>query len=157
MAETLIDDFLKKSSTHLVQLDGQLALLSVGGILCDNTLSDSLVNLLDSNLICFGGCSLITGLDGGVKLLDEGLELGLQHFILHGLGFGDQNSLLGRFDIGHGIHLLIFVFKCLNILTPFYNKIKYFFKKETSFWHFAEILKKIYKINAKCRSFCTIF
>jgi hypothetical protein len=101
----------QESSTHLVQFQGQLALLSVGGILSNNTLSNSLVNLLYGNLVSFGSSSLITGLNSGVELLDQSLDLTLQNFVLQGLGIGNQNSLLSRLDIGHWIHLLVLIFQ----------------------------------------------
>lgn len=88
-----------KNSGESVELCSELALLSCSVILVKNTLSDSLVNLLDSGLIGFACESLITCCESCIILLDGGLHGRLEHLILQSLCFDNENALLCGLNI----------------------------------------------------------
>ena len=93
-----------KSSTKTdlresVELCGKLALLSCSVVLVKNTLSDSLVNLLDSSLIGFACECLVTCCESCFILLDGSLHGSLEHLVLQGLSIGNENALLCGLNI----------------------------------------------------------
>ena len=65
-----------------------------GGVLVENTLRGGLVDRLDGLAHSGVGGGLVAGLGGGVELLDVGLQLRLDHLVLHILLLGDENALL---------------------------------------------------------------
>lgn len=84
---------------HLVQLDGEAALLVCGVVLMKNSAADSLVDLLHSELVR-SHCSLfIARRQGSVILLDKSLELRLEHLVLQSLVAIYENSLLRGLNV----------------------------------------------------------
>ena len=95
-----------QDSGQLVQLQSQAALLVRGIVLVQQTLGSSLVDRLDGHLVSDIGLAAVAFRHRGLKLLDVGLERGLRGLVLHGLGLGHQDTLLGRLDIRQTKHLL---------------------------------------------------
>ena len=75
-----------------VELLSELALLSCSLVLVHDTLSASLVNLLDSKLDSFRGLL-------SVSSLDNSLKVGLNHLVLKCLSVDNLYSLLSGFNI----------------------------------------------------------
>ena len=91
---------------HLVELQGHGALAVSSGILVHDTLSHSLIDLLDSNLVCAIGLGAIAFCGSDLKLLDGGLQCGLLGLIASIVHCGELNTLLGRLNIRQTKHLL---------------------------------------------------
>ena len=89
-----------------VELQGDAALVPSGVVLVEDPLADRLVNGGDSNLGSGLSGLLIAGGGGTLELLEVGLEQRLGSLVLLILSLGDENSFLGRLDIGHEKHLL---------------------------------------------------
>ena len=105
-----------------VQLLGELALLTSSGVLVQDTLGNALIDGLDSSFISsFNG---FTGGDSSVKLLDHGLHLGLGSAILRVVDLADQDTLLGRLDVGHDSDLPYSEIYSRIILSFFLQKSK---------------------------------
>ena len=96
-------------SGQLAQLNGHAALLVGGIVLVQQPLDNSLVHSLDGHLVSDIGLAAVAFRHRGLKLLDVGLERGLRGLVLHGLGLGHQDTLLGRLDIRQTKHLLRFL------------------------------------------------
>ena len=105
MSETL-RRFLLNQSGQLVELDGHGALLASGVVLVQQTVSDSLVDGLDSHLVRAIGLAAVAFRHRGVKLLQVRLQLGPLSLVLRSLGLIHQDTLLGRLDIRQTKHLL---------------------------------------------------
>lgn len=95
---------------HCVEHRGETALLSCSIIHVNNTLGSGLVALLNDKSVKSGSSFLITACNGGLILLDEGLESGLEHSVSQVLRLRRDNSLLS------GIELLLFVCQCVHLL-----------------------------------------
>lgn len=108
-----MDDIIKKENPYQKSVRGDLLsnssvglldesrLFASGIVLVQQTAGGSLVNLLHSNaddLVLVSS----TGLDGGVRLLDGGLQSRHSGLVLRRLGGDDLHALFGGFDIGHG-------------------------------------------------------
>ena len=89
----------QKNLRESVELCGKLALLSCSVVLVKNTLSDSLVNLLDSSLIGFACECLVTCCESCFILLDGSLHGSLEHLVLQSLCIGNENALLCGLNI----------------------------------------------------------
>ena len=76
-------------------------------ILVQNTLGNSLINLLHGNLVSAIGLGAIAFCGSNLELLDGGLQLGLCGLIACVSHFTDQNALLGRLNIRQTKHLLM--------------------------------------------------
>ncbi len=97
-----------KGAAHLgagVQLPLQRRLFPGSGILMQDALCSSLIDLLDGNAHS-GGLILRIALDSGVGLLDLGLQLRIDGLVLHGFGGNHLHALFCRLDIWHEFHLL---------------------------------------------------
>ena len=103
-------EIFSEKSGQLVQLQSHAALLPGSVVLVQETLVDSLIDGLDGGLVSSVGGSLVTGHQGGVELLQVGLQLGLVSLVLLVSDLGRNDILLRGLDIGHGFHLLLFVF-----------------------------------------------
>lgn len=79
-----------------IELLSELALLSCSLVLVHDTLSASLVNLLDSELDSLRGLL-------SVSSLDNGLKVGLNHLVLKCLSVDNLYSLLSGFNIRHNV------------------------------------------------------
>ena len=94
--------YFQRDLGQLVQTQGHAALLAGSSILVQNTLDDSLVDLLDSLGVCSGSCSLVTGLQSSVKLLNGGLQSRLVSLVLLVSDLGREDILLRGLNVGHG-------------------------------------------------------
>ena len=102
--------FMKRSCyglVHSVEHIGESALLSCSVVFVKNTVSNSLVNLLNSLLVCLLSKSFVACSNSSFILLKIGLERSLEHFVLKSLGFDNLNALFRGLDIRHRVHLLI--------------------------------------------------
>lgn len=90
---------------HGVEQLSELALLVSGCVLVDDVVANSLVHLLDSELVSFQGNCLVTCFNSCEELLHCSAELALENLVLKGLGSDYLNALLCTFDIRHNIHL----------------------------------------------------
>lgn len=68
-----------------------------------NALGSGLVDGLDGLFHGGFGRGLVTGLGGGVELLDVGLQLRLDHLVLHILLLGDEHALLSGLNVSQSI------------------------------------------------------
>jgi len=89
-----IGEALIEKELRLVQSAGHAGLLTVGGVLGDDTLRSSLVD---------GGSSSDHGLIGHVvvELLHRGLGGGLDHLVAHGLTLGNADTLDSGLNVRH--------------------------------------------------------
>ena len=81
-------------STDFVICLGELALLASSRVLVNDVVSNCLIDLFNSRLVCcfcggFVACSACS-----LKLFDRGLELRLEHSVAKVLGFRDLYALL---------------------------------------------------------------
>ena len=97
----LMVSFVQKGLRHLVELQGQFALLVSSVVLVQDVLGNGLVQLLNSSLVSDAGFFLVAGFHCGIVLLQCGAQLALEHFVLQGLGFDYFYPLLGGLDIRH--------------------------------------------------------
>ena len=74
--------YFQEELAQLVQLQSHAALLACSIVLVQQTLDNSLVNCLNSNLVCSLSCGLVAGLQGSVELLQNGLQSSLVSLIL---------------------------------------------------------------------------
>ena len=84
-----------------VELLGQLALLVSSGILVDDAVADSLVNLLGSEGVSNLSCFLIARSKCCLVLLECGVQLAAEDLVLKGLNLSNSDALLCRFDVCH--------------------------------------------------------
>jgi len=98
----------KNRLRHLVELQGQFALLVGSVVLVQNVLGNSLVQLLHSSLVSDAGFFLITGFHCGIVLLQCSAQLALEHFVLQGLDSDNFYPLLCGLDIRHFLFSLSF-------------------------------------------------
>ena len=111
---------------HGVHLERCAALLAGGGILVQNAFGHTLVDGFDRNLVSSGGLLAVAGGHCDVELLDLRLKSGLLHTVALVLDLRQLDSLLGRFNVGHGYTSSIAIamidseklktFSCRNIL-----------------------------------------
>ena len=87
--------------SHLVQFQGNAALFAGSVILVNNSLADGLIDGLNGCFVSAIGLLMIAFGNSGVKLLQSGLEDGLVHLVAFIVDLGNQNSLLGRLNVGH--------------------------------------------------------
>jgi len=90
---------------HVVELEGELALLVSSVVLVEDTTCSCLVDLLYSILVCNFCCCLVTGFNGCVELLDDGAEAVLEHLVLEGLNGNNLYALLSGLNVRHGFFL----------------------------------------------------
>ena len=81
-------------------------------ILVQNTLGNSLINLLHGNLVSAIGLGAIAVCGSDLELLDGGLQLGLCSLVTCVTNLTDLNALLGRLNIRQTKHLLVAFFFC---------------------------------------------
>ena len=93
-------EIFSEKSGQLVHLQSHAALLPGSGILVQDTLGDGLVNSLNGLLVGTLSNGLVTAGDGSLKLLDDGLQLGLVSLVLLVSNLGRQDILLRGLDIG---------------------------------------------------------
>ena len=93
--------------TDLVQLQGHSALAMSGRVLVQNALSDSLIDLLDRDLVSAIGLGAIAFSGSRLELLDGSLQIGLRSLIARVADLTDEDTLLGRLDIRQTKHLLL--------------------------------------------------
>ena len=104
MAERFFLDVSPKL-LHVVELEGELALLVSSVVLVEGTASSCLVDLLDSSLVSSFSSSLVAGSNSSFKLLNGGTEVVLEHLVLEGLNGNNLYALLSRLNIRHGFFL----------------------------------------------------
>ena len=92
---------MNKKLGHFVQFQGNAALLAGGVILVNNSLAHGLIDGLNGCFVSAIGLLMIAFGNSGVKLLQSGLEDGLVHLVAFIVDLGNQNSLLGRLNVGH--------------------------------------------------------
>ena len=90
---------------HVVELEGELALLVSSVVLVEDTTSSCLVDLLNCILVCNFCSCLIAGFNSEVELLNDGTEAVLEHLVLEGLNGNNLYALLSRLNIRHGFIL----------------------------------------------------
>ena len=105
----LMVSFVQEGLRHLVELQGQFALLVSGVVLVQDVLGNGLVQLLNSSLVSDAGFFLVACFYCGIVLLQCSAQLALEHFVLQGLGFDYFYPLLGGLDIRH-FDFLPFIF-----------------------------------------------
>ena len=99
----------------------------------EDPLADGLVDGGNGNLRSFGGGVLIAGGSSTLELFNVGLEQRLSSLVLLVLRLGQENSLLGRLDIGHEntssayrnsryLHVPILYYHAENDYTEFHVK-----------------------------------
>ena len=98
---------VQKLTVHAVEHGCESALLSCSVVFVKNTVSYSLVDLLNSLLVSFLSESLVAGNDSSFILLHVSLESCLEHFILKSFCFDNFYALFRGLDIRHRIHLLV--------------------------------------------------
>ena len=108
MAERFFLDVSPKL-LHVVELEGELALLVSSVVLVEQVLCNSLVEHLNSFGVASGCSSLVAGFNSSEELLDGGLQLALEHLVLQGLGFDYFYALLSGLNVRHWIFLPIFI------------------------------------------------
>ena len=93
-----------REATLLHRVDELLdARLAVGGlVLVDDALGGSPIELAASGVSGSLGGIGVAGLDGGVNLLDVGLQLGADCPVAHTGLLGGDDALLLRLDVCHG-------------------------------------------------------
>ena len=75
-------------------------------VLVQNALSDSLIDLLDRDLVSAIGLGAIAFSGSRLELLDGSLQIGLRSLIARVADLTDEDTLLGRLDIRQTKHLL---------------------------------------------------
>ena len=92
---------LRIKSADGIKLFRKAALLVGCVVLVDEPLSSGFVNTFDGNFIgALGLCAAAAG-DGCVKLLQNGLELGLVSLVARIADLTDKDALLRGLDVGH--------------------------------------------------------
>ena len=99
-------DVLTFYLANLVELQGQRALLVSCVVLVQDTLSNSLVNCPDSNLVSAIGFGAIAFNGSSLKLLDSGSERGSLSSVTSVASLGNEDALLSGLDIRQTKHLL---------------------------------------------------
>ena len=92
---------------HAIEHICESALLSCSVVFVKNTVSNSLVNLLNSLLVGFLSKSFVTSSNSGFIFLEVGLKRSLYHFVLKSFCFNNFNALFRGLDIRHRLHLLV--------------------------------------------------
>ena len=82
--------------TDLVELQGHSALAVSSRVLVQNTLGDSLIDLLDRNLVRAIGLGAIAFSGSHLELLDGGLQLGLRSLVARVADLTDENASSGN-------------------------------------------------------------
>ena len=103
-------EIFSEKSGQLVQLQRHAALLAGSVVLVQQTLDNSLIHSLDSQLVGGLGGGLVAGHHSGVKLLQSGLQFRLVGLVLLISDLGRKDILLGGLDVGQGFHLLVLAF-----------------------------------------------
>ena len=99
-------EIFSEKSGQLVQPQGHAALLAGSSILVQNTLANSLVHSLDSQLVSGLSDGTVAALNSSVELLDGGLQLGLVSLVLLVSNLDTKDILLRGLNVGHWLHLL---------------------------------------------------
>ena len=86
---------------HFVEFESKLGLLVSRVVLMKDTVSNCLVNLLNSKSVKFSSESLITGFNSVVELLDDSLKLALLHLVSESLVAVNENTLLCGLNVSH--------------------------------------------------------
>ena len=86
---------------HIVELRGELALVTSSLVGVDDATSSSLVDLLNCELVSSSSLFLVACLNCSIVLLDYSAELGLEDLVLECLGLDNLYALLSRLDIRH--------------------------------------------------------
>jgi len=105
--DILTDVLLFGLLTDLVELQGHSALAVSSRVLVQNALSDSLIDLLDRDLVSAIGLGAIAFSGSRLELLDGSLQIGLRSLIARVADLTDEDTLLGRLDIRQTKHLLL--------------------------------------------------
>jgi hypothetical protein len=92
---------LLKGKLEAVELLCDAALLVGSVVLVEDTLAHGLVDGGNGNLGSSSSGFLITGSGSSLELLDVGLQQRLVSLVTIILDFGDEHSLLGRFNVRH--------------------------------------------------------
>ena len=82
-----------RSAVHTVEHGSKSALFSCGIVLVKNTVSNCLVDLLDSLLVGLLGGSFVACCHSGFIFFEIGLESGFEHLVLKRLRLDDLNAL----------------------------------------------------------------
>ena len=93
--------------TDLVEFQGHSALAMSSRVLVQNALGNSLIDLLDCDLVSAIGLGAIAFCGSRLELLDGGLQFGLRSLVARIANLTDQNTLLGRLNIRQTKHLLM--------------------------------------------------
>ena len=124
--------------TDLVELQGHSALAVSSRVLVQNALSDSLIDLLDRDLVSAIGLGAIAFSGSRLELLDGSLQIGLRSLIARVADLTDEDTLLGRLDIRQTKHLLRLGLAAADKKSTVQNGI-------------------LAKISTKCKHFFVIF
>ena len=89
------------SGSDGIHLPGNAALFAGSSVLVKNSLLDGLVDGLDGGLVSAVGLGGVTGGDSSLELLQSGLQNGLGRLVALVRSAGEQDSLLGGFNVGH--------------------------------------------------------
>ena len=98
--------FNSARSADLVELQGHGTLAMSGRILVQNTLGNSLIDLLDRDLVSAIGLGAIAFSGSRLELLECGLQCGLVSLVAGVTHLSELDALLGRLDIRQTKHLL---------------------------------------------------
>ena len=86
-------------------------------VLMKDAVSNCLVDLLNGESVRFGGGFLIARRNREIVLLDNGLELSLQHTVTKWLRIADKDTLLCRLDVSR--FLLLIYYKAIRGTHPY--------------------------------------
>ena len=128
-----------------------------GRILVQNTLGNSLIDLLDRDLVSAIGLGAIAFCGSRLELLDGGLQLGLRSLVARVANLTDQNTLFGRLNIRQTKHLLLAFLDAASdfstvqndILAENFQKSKPFFCFFYNFLHIADISAKANPVTTR--------
>ena len=133
--------------TEGVELLSKAALLVCCVVLVKNTMSNGLVDLLHSNLVCGSGHFEVTGGERGIILLDDGAHLRLKDLVAKGLSLSNLHTLFCRFDVRHDTFLQ-FICCFRTALSPERGVKKhspaYLIDFTTTFFKFQEVFKNFF-------------
>lgn len=92
---------MNEELSHLVQFQGNAALFAGSVILVNNSLADGLIDGLNGCFVSAIGLLTIAFGNCSVELLQSGSQDGLVHLVALVVDLGNQNSFLGRLNVGH--------------------------------------------------------